>query len=96
MPRRRFAKEDLVAKVWIDGDWREVTYVDAADPINPPHYKDLSPEPIDVIEGWKLPYHLGTVIKYLARHPHKGRPLEDLKKARWFLDRYIELLARNV
>jgi len=30
------------------------------------------------------------VVKYVARHRHKAEALEDLKKARWYLDRIIE------
>lgn len=56
---------------------------------DPKHYRDLVPEPIDVIEGWKLGYRLGNVIKYLARADHKGARLKDLMKARWYLDREI-------
>ena len=32
----------------------------------------------------------GQVFKYLWRWPLKERPLQDLKKARWYLDRLIE------
>lgn len=57
---------------------------------HPPHYTFGSIEPIDVIEDWNLGFHLGAVVKYIARCEHKGRPLEDLRKARWFLDREIQ------
>ena len=64
--------------------------LDSVDRINhPKHYTAGNIEPIDVIEDWKLGYHLGCVIKYIARAPYKGTPLEDLKKARWYLDRLI-------
>ena len=56
----------------------------------PPHYKERTPEPITVIEGWGLGYHLGNAVKYIARADYKGKRLEDLKKARWYLDREIE------
>lgn len=62
---------------------------------HPPHYNKGQHEPIDVIEDWGLVFHLGNVIKYIARHQHKGSPLEDLRKARWYLDRYIALLERE-
>lgn len=63
------------------------------DPINhPDHYVASDIEPIDVIEAWELPHHLACVVKYIARHRHKGKALEDLKKARWYLDRYIRRL----
>lgn len=66
------------------------------DPINKPaHYNQTGIEPIDVIEAWKLPFHLGNTVKYICRHDHKGSALEDLKKARWYLDRYIKKLEKE-
>ncbi len=62
-----------------------------ADPINhPPHYTTGVVEPIDVIEDWKLSFCLGNVVKYIARANYKGKRVEDLKKARWYLDREIQ------
>lgn len=61
---------------------------------HPKHYNHGDIEPIDVIEDWKLPYHLGNVVKYIARAEHKGNMVEDLKKARWYINRYIELLDK--
>jgi hypothetical protein len=60
-----------------------------SDPINPDHYKQGDIEAIDVIEAYQLNYHLGNVLKYVLRHSQKGNALEDLKKARWYLDREI-------
>lgn len=61
-----------------------------ADTINqPPHYTFSSIEPIDVIEAWGLGFCLGNTVKYLARAEHKGSPLEDLRKAEWYLKREI-------
>jgi len=60
----------------------------------PPHYNSTGIECIDAIQaatGDGYQYHLqGTVLKYLWRYRYKGKPLEDLKKARWYLDRLIE------
>jgi hypothetical protein len=56
----------------------------------PKHYNFGEIEPLDAIEDWDLPYHLGNTVKYIARHQHKGKPLEDLKKAQYYLNRYIE------
>ena len=55
---------------------------------NPPHYKRNGIEVIDVIEAFDLNYRLGNVVKYVLRHDNKGG-VEDLKKARWYLDREI-------
>lgn len=62
----------------------------AADPVNAPaHYTTSGLQPIAVIEAWQLGFCLGNTVKYIARAEHKNSPLEDLKKARWYLDREI-------
>jgi hypothetical protein len=66
-----------------------------ADNVNhPSHYCDGKIEVIDYIEDKKLGYHLGNVIKYVSRAGKKcpEKEIEDLKKARWYLNRYIEKL----
>lgn len=67
----------------------------AIDPVDhPPHYTRSNFEPIDVIEDWQLGFCLGNTVKYIARAGHKdpAKTVEDLKKARWYLDRYIAQL----
>ena len=60
------------------------------DPVDhPPHYTQGDIEAIDAIEDWELGYHLGNAVKYIVRADHKGRRLEDLKKAVWYLNREI-------
>lgn len=58
----------------------------------PPHYLTGKIEVIDFIDDQKLDFYCGNVIKYICRHKHKGKPLQDLKKARWYLDRTIRLM----
>ena len=61
-----------------------------ADNVNhPAHYKVGGVEVIDFIEAKKLNYHLGNVVKYIARADEKGNREEDLLKARWYLNREI-------
>ena len=60
----------------------------------PDHYTRLKPEPIDVIRAWELPFSMGCVVKYIARYRYKGQALDDLRKARHFLDLEIEALER--
>jgi hypothetical protein len=61
---------------------------------NPPHYIDgRAHQPVDVILDWKLSYALGNVVKYIARAGRKGDAVEDLKKARFYLDREISRLS---
>jgi hypothetical protein len=70
----------------------------AHDPVNhPEHYTSGGVETIDFIEAKALPYHLGNVVKYVSRAGKKtgADTVEDLKKARWYLDRYIALIERG-
>jgi hypothetical protein len=62
----------------------------------PKHYTFSSIEPIDAIEAWGLNFKLANVVKYVARAQHKGKYVEDLKKARWYLDREISQHDDNV
>lgn len=63
------------------------------DEINKPkHYNNSDIEPITVIEDWDLSPHLANVVKYIYRHKLKGTPMKDLKKAEWYINRYIKLL----
>lgn len=65
---------------------------------HPPHYNvNGVPECIDIIEGLGFGYHLGNCFKYLYRAGRKddAKTIEDLKKARWFLDRYITTLENK-
>ena len=80
--------QTIVEKV--ETEFKTVELPKQEDVINhPSHYTRGKIEVIDFIEDQQLPYHLGNVIKYIARAGHKGDKLEDLKKARWYLDRYI-------
>ena len=54
------------------------------------HYKQCKIEPIQYIEANEIGFHAGNVIKYVTRADKKDG-LEDLKKARWYLDRMMEL-----
>lgn len=56
---------------------------------NPPHYTSGGIETIDFIEAKQFDYHLGNVVKYIARAGKKANALEDLKKAQWYLNRAI-------
>ena len=62
---------------------------------HPDHYQGDGLEVIDVIEGFQLGFSLGNAVKYILRHKTKGKPLEDLKKARWYLDREIDRLSQE-
>lgn len=68
----------------------------AIDAVNkPPHYTTGGIEVIDFIEAKDLNYRLGNVVKYVARAGKKHTdPIEDLKKARFYLDREINIRER--
>jgi hypothetical protein len=56
---------------------------------HPSHYNQGSMEVIDAIEGLNLCFNAGNCLKYIARYKFKNNPLEDLKKAQWYLSRLI-------
>ena len=62
---------------------------------HPNHYNYGKIEVIEAVTDWKLGFCDGNVIKYVARHQHKGAPIEDLKKARWYLDFLINKLEEE-
>lgn len=66
-----------------------------SDPVNHPnHYTWLGGiEVIQITEH--LGFCLGNVIKYVLRADHKGKPIEDLEKAAWYLAREIERRKRE-
>lgn len=59
--------------------------------VDHPSYYQGKIEVIDFIEDKHLGFNLGNCVKYISRHQlkHKDNPVEDLKKARWYLDREI-------
>tara|TARA_R100001443_G_scaffold116500_1_gene137078 strand:- start:695 stop:916 length:222 start_codon:yes stop_codon:yes gene_type:complete len=58
---------------------------------SPPHYNQGGVECIDAIQaalGPNFKYYLqGNIIKYLWRFDYKGKPLEDVEKAKWYLNK---------
>ena len=69
--------------------------------VNHPSHYVKGIEPIEVIESWDLNFSLGNAIKYILRSPYKGKQIEDLEKARWYIDREInrlkdEMVKKNI
>lgn len=67
---------------------------------HPSHYTDGKIEVIDFIEDKGLGFNLGNVIKYVSRAGKKksnnpDKHVEDLEKAKWYLDREIKLLKKK-
>lgn len=63
--------------------------------VNHPSHYNQGIEVIDFIESWNMNFNCGSAIKYIARHPYKGNPTQDLEKAKWFIEREIERLNKN-
>ena len=63
---------------------------------HPKHYHPDTIEAIKVIEAWDLNFSLGNAIKYIARAGHKenSNKIEDLRKARWYVQREIDSTHR--
>ena len=84
---------DVAYKEWlakVDGYAKEKQH-DAIS--RPKHYADGAIECIDVIEQQEMPFHIANVQKYIWRWDKKGG-VEDLAKARWYLDRFIRNLEK--
>jgi hypothetical protein len=67
-----------------------------SDPVNhPTHYRGGVYEAINVITAWRLDFLRGNVVKYVCRAGLKDprAELEDLKKARFYLDHAIAQLS---
>ena len=91
LPGDSISLEQLAKNAGVD--MRDVDEVDVVN--HPPHYNFGTFEVLDVIEDWDVSYMLGNVIKYVARSPHKGNPIEDLRKAQFYLNREIERLVER-
>lgn len=63
---------------------------------HPSHYTEGRKfEPKDVIRDWGLNFNLGSAVKYISRAGRKDDILQDLKKARQFLDFEIEAIEEE-
>ena len=77
----------------------KTTTTPANDPVNhPAHYTaGGSIEVIEFLEDWNFPFHLANAIKYICRagRKDKNKTVEDLRKAQWYINRYIEFLGKK-
>lgn len=64
---------------------------------HPAHYNSGKIEVIEFIEDQNLGFHLGNVIKYICRAGKKdpSKTVEDLEKAKWYLERKLELFENH-
>lgn len=71
------------------------------DPVNKPsHYNAGKYETIDIIVDtlgdWEaISYCHGNVLKYTIRLWNKGNPIQDAEKAKWYLNKMIELMHKT-
>ena len=68
------------------------------DPINhPSHYTSGKIEVIDFLEDQNFPFHLANAVKYISRAGKKdpSKTVEDLRKAIWYLNRYINVIEHG-
>ena len=67
---------------------------------HPPHYNNGHVECIEAIEAMLTPdefigYLRGNSLKYRWRFRYKSKPIEDLRKARWYEERLLKFLMEN-
>lgn len=84
------AKCELSHTVEVKQEWKKPDMVN-----HPPHYQSGSGiEVIDIIDDFvddPASYYKGNIIKYVLRYEKKGG-VEDLEKARWYLNKLIAYL----
>lgn len=64
--------------------------------VNHPEHYNKGIEVINFIESWDMDFNTGNIIKYVSRHKYKENPLEDLKKAKWYIERIINNYQKEV
>ena len=65
------------------------TYNSLEEQVGGKHYRSMKIQPAEFINENKLLFAEGNAIKYICRHPHKGKK-EDLLKAIHFIEMIIE------
>ena len=65
------------------------TYSSLEEQVGGKHYRNMKIQPAEFINENKLLFAEGNAIKYICRHPHKGKK-EDLLKAIHFIEMIIE------
>ena len=74
----------------------ETLEVPSESKVNHPSHYNKGIETIDYIESWNMDFNVGNVIKYVTRAGYKDNKLEDLEKAKWYIEREIENAKRNI
>lgn len=85
----------LYTAAWLDVD----PHAKPPDPVNHPAHCMAHPSGVECITiARHFSFNLGNVLKYIWRAAWKGATLQDLKKARWYLDdeiKQMEELEKN-
>jgi hypothetical protein len=100
VPRDMYIKEAAkplseAIKEWVDGNDDEAGYQKWSPVEKPRHYTE-HPSGIECIQVTEhMGFNLGNAIKYIWRCDLKQDAIEDLKKAKWYIDREIDRRAKH-
>jgi hypothetical protein len=80
-----------------NGEYVDVQqFGEANDPVNHPNHYTSHASGIEVIQITEhMNFCLGNAVKYILRAEHKGKQVEDLEKAAWYINREIERLKNE-
>ncbi len=88
--------EAFVPRPSVNGQIKNDTAVRQNDAVShPSHYTYGSIECIDFIEDKELNFNRGNAIKYIVRAGHKENELQDLQKAKWYIEREISRIEKG-
>jgi len=90
--------DDATPEQWNDvlNYLNEAEQQESADPVNHPKHYTNHPSGIEAIEITKHEdFCIGNALKYILRHKSKGRPVEDLRKAIWYLQTKIDMYVQG-
>lgn len=81
----------------VDGSLEDVINNSAIknEKVNHPSHYNKGIETIDYIESWEMSFNIGNAIKYTTRSGYKENALEDLLKAKWYIEREIDRLKKE-
>lgn len=93
-----FEHKAVTAEVTLTPEGRErLRQQTASDPVNHPSHYTAHPSGVECIQITEhMNFNLGNATKYIWRAGLKSRdPIQDLEKARWYLDREIQRLNKE-
>ena len=74
----------------------QLSFIEPKDLVHhPAHYCYSEYEPKDVIRAWGLNFNLGSAVKYIARAGRKDDILQELNKAKQFIEFEIEAIEKE-